>query len=135
MPAPHEMEAALTLLPHPAYIQTGGESAMDPRAESPFATSAFKADPYSFYQELRTQAPVALSQLPDGTAVYVVSRYEDVLAGLKDERLIKNIHNARPDSNTGIARLMNDASMLKADPPHHTRLRALAHAAFTPKFV
>jgi cytochrome P450 len=108
---------------------------MDLRAESPFATAAFKANPYSFYQELRTHAPVTQTQLPDGTVVYVVSRYEDVLAGLKDERLIKNIHNARPDANAGIARMMNDASMLKADPPQHTRLRALAHAAFTPKFV
>jgi cytochrome P450 len=108
---------------------------MDPRAESPLSTSAFRANPYSLYQELRTQAPVAQTQLPDGTEVYVVSRYEDVLAGLKDERLIKNIHNARPDANAGIARMMNDASMLKADPPQHTRLRALAHAAFTPRFV
>jgi cytochrome P450 len=79
--------------------------------------------------------PIAKTRLPDGTEIYVVSRYADVLAGLKDERLIKNIKNARPDAKAGLARVMNDASMLKSDPPQHTRLRALAHAAFTPKFV
>jgi cytochrome P450 len=108
---------------------------MDPRTESPFATSAYKANPYPFFQTLRDRAPIAKTQLPDGTAVYLVSRYADVVAGLKDERLIKNIHNARPESNAGMTRMINDASMLKADPPQHTRLRALAHAAFTPRFV
>jgi cytochrome P450 len=108
---------------------------MDTRDNSPFVTSSFKADPYPFYQELRTEAPVARTRLPDGTEVYVVSRYEDVLAGLKDERLIKNIHNARPDPNGEMSRMISDTSMLKSDPPEHTRLRALAHAAFTPKFI
>jgi cytochrome P450 len=108
---------------------------METRDESPFATPAFKANPYPFYQELRTQEPIAKTSLPDGTEVYVVSRYEDVQDGLKDERLIKNIHNARADPNAGVTRIMNDTSMLKSDPPQHTRLRALAHAAFTPKFV
>jgi cytochrome P450 len=108
---------------------------MDTRDLSPFTTPAFKANPYAFYQELRTREPVAQTYLPDGTEVYVVSRYEDVQAGLKDERLIKNIHNARSDPGAGVTRIMNDTSMLKSDPPQHTRLRALAHAAFTPKFV
>jgi cytochrome P450 len=67
--------------------------------------------------------------------VYVVSRFEDVLAGLKDERLIKNIHNARPEPTPEMARMLSDTNMLKSDPPQHTRLRALAHAAFTPKLV
>ena len=108
---------------------------MDTHDVGPFATPSYRANPYHYYQELRVQAPIASTQLPDGTEVYVVSRYEDVLAGLKDERLIKNIHNARPDSNPEMARMISDTSMLKADPPQHTRLRALAHAAFTPRFV
>ena len=108
---------------------------MDTRDESPLAAPSFKADPYPYYQELRAQAPIAKTRLPDGTEVYLVSRYEDVQAWLKDERLIKNIYNVRPDSNAGMARMLSDTSMLKSDPPQHTRLRALAHAAFTPKFV
>jgi cytochrome P450 len=101
----------------------------------PFASPAFKADPYRFYAQLRRQAPVYPTQLPDGTAVYVITRYDDVQASLKDPRLVKNIGNARPDAVDGIAQRISNASMLKADPPQHTRLRALAHAAFTPKFV
>ena len=108
---------------------------MDTHDESPFATASYKANPYHYYQELRAEASIAKTRLPDGTEVYVISRYQDVEAGLKDERLIKNIYNARPNPSLGMARMISDTSMLKADPPQHTRLRALAHAAFTPKFV
>lgn len=102
---------------------------------NPFSDPAFKADPYPFYAEFRGQAPVYPTHLPDGTPVYLISRYEDVLAGLKDARLIKNISNARPEGTIGMRHILNNLNMLWADPPEHTRLRALAHAAFTPKFV
>jgi cytochrome P450 len=61
-----------------------------------------------------------------------------VLASLKDDRLVKNIRNARPTGvmgKLGLELNLNNTNMLRSDPPEHTRLRALAHAAFTPKFI
>lgn len=100
-----------------------------------FADPQFKADPYPLFAQMREQAPVQKARLPNGVEVYAITRFEDVRAGLKDPRLVKNIHNARPGEATEMARVMNNATMLRADPPEHTRLRALAHEAFTPKFV
>jgi cytochrome P450 len=100
---------------------------------SPFATPDYAADPYLFYDQLRTDAPVFKTTMPNGAEVYVVSRYVDVMAGLKDSRLIKNAFTAR--SVTPSDQPMSTGMMLKADPPEHTRLRALIHEAFKPKFV
>src|SRR5215472_13102414 len=103
-----------------------------------FADPTFKANPYVFYAQARQEGPVRPAKLPNGVTVYLVTRYDDVVAGLKDPRLIKNIHNARKPgllARLGFASMTNNANMLRADPPEHTRLRALAHAAFTPKYI
>jgi cytochrome P450 len=114
------------------------ESGMAKKQQGPFTDPNYKRDPYAVYAQMRAQAPAVQAVLPSGIPVYVVTRYADVLAGLKDERLVKNIHNARPRdvfSRLGLRPNLNNTNMLRADPPEHTRLRALAHAAFTPKFV
>jgi len=98
-----------------------------------FAQTHYRSDPYSTLAQLRPESPVYQTHLPDGSKVYFVTRYEDVQAGLKDGRLIKNIAGAR--EGVGENNPMYGSSMLKTDPPEHTRLRALAHEAFTPKFV
>jgi cytochrome P450 len=111
---------------------------MSKKPQSPLAGQTYKSDPYAVYARMRGETPVTQTVLPNGVAVYLVTRYADVLAGLKDERLIKNIHNARPPgllARLGVVPNLNNTNMLRADPPEHTRLRALAHAAFTPKFV
>jgi len=110
---------------------------MKKTSPSPFATAEYKANPYAFYEELRRDRPVYKTLLPNGTEVYVVSRYEDVLAGLKDSRLIKDISKVRGKSfweMIGIGR-MRGKNMLRADPPEHGRLRSLANEAFKPKYV
>jgi cytochrome P450 len=103
-----------------------------------FSDPSFKADPYPFYARLRDNTPVHKTLLPNGVEVYLVTRYEDVQAGLKNSRLVKNIYNARRMgmlAKLGFGALMSNSNMLRADPPEHTRLRALAHEAFTPKYV
>jgi cytochrome P450 len=110
---------------------------MKKTSPSPFATPEYKANPYAFYEELRRDMPVYKTLLPNGTEVWVVSRYEDVLAGLKDSRLIKDISKVRGKSfleMIGIGR-MRGKNMLRADPPEHGRLRSLANEAFKPKYV
>src|SRR5689334_14577910 len=104
----------------------------------PFGNTHYKRDPYAVYAQMRAEAPVRPAVLPNGVKVFLVTRYADVLASLKDDRLVKNIRNARPKGvmgKLGLELNLNNTNMLRSDPPEHTRLRALAHAAFTPKFV
>ncbi len=100
---------------------------------SPFSTPDYTADPYPYYAGLRADSPVVETTLPDGLPVYVITRYADVLAALKDARLVKNVGNARPEMKH--VKGIQNQTLLKADPPEHARLRALAQEAFKPKYV
>jgi len=110
---------------------------MKRKTASPFAAPSYKANPYALYERLRTESPAHKIFLPNGTEVWVVTRYEDVVTGLKDSRLVKNISNARGKSlleRLGFSGIRNK-NMLRADPPAHTRLRSLANEAFKPKYI
>ena len=45
---------------------------------------AFKADPYPFYARLRAEAPVCPLALADKRSAWLVTRYDDVVALLKE---------------------------------------------------
>ncbi|MBV9600594.1 MAG: cytochrome P450 [Chloroflexi bacterium] len=105
-----------------------------------FSDPRYRADPYGVLAEVRRERPAYLTRLPSGEQVFLVTRFADVEAGLKDARLVKNISNARERRPGMLARLgflknFGNTNMLRADPPEHTRLRALAHQAFTPRLV
>ncbi|HVM40354.1 MAG TPA: cytochrome P450 [Acidimicrobiia bacterium] len=71
-------------------------------------------------------------------ATFVLTRYADVLAVLRDSRFSANPAHAtlRPaDAVSAPARSAGSALMLFMDPPDHTRLRRLVSKAFTPKAV
>src|ERR687897_43345 len=101
----------------------------------------FKADPYPTYARLRSSAPVHRATLPDGRGVWLITRYEDVLAVLKDERFVKNWRSAlTPEQRAEIPTIPEvmkplSQNMLDTDPPDHERLRALVSRAFTPRLV
>jgi pimeloyl-[acyl-carrier protein] synthase len=92
----------------------------------------FLADPYPTYHRLRTEDPVHQSPL----GFWVLTRYEDVSAVLRDPRFIKEPLAALVAARFGVdvPRGMG-LSMLDRDPPDHTRLRALVSKAFTPRVV
>lgn len=96
------------------------------------ASPKFKADPYPFYARLRAEAPVYRSRM-GFWRVCLVSRYDDVLTVLKDERFAKDI--SRKIWWTPRPVKPFNRHMLNADPPDHTRLRALVSKAFTPRLV
>ena len=50
----------------------------------------FKADPFSFLARLRASDPVYRTALPDKTPVWLLARYDDVTALLRDEQFTKN---------------------------------------------
>ena len=54
------------------------------------ASPEFKANPFPFYARLRSEAPVYRTILPDKQSAWLITRYEDVLAVLKDERFCKD---------------------------------------------
>src|SRR5262249_49743203 len=113
---------------------------MATRTDAVFADPRYRADPYAVFAEVRREQPAFRTRMPNGDVVFLVTRYADVEAALKDARLVKNIANARDRrpgllARLGFARYFSNANMLRSDPPEHTRLRALAHQAFTPKLV
>ena len=110
---------------------------MTKEAESPFTEAAYRANPYAVYEQLRNETPVYKTVLPNGVELFLVTRYADVQAGLKDPRLVKNVHNTRPQGLLGKLGLdsLNNSNVLRADPPDHTRLRNLANTAFKPKYI
>jgi cytochrome P450 PksS len=107
------------------------------------ASPEFKADPYPFYARLREEAPVfpVTVRVPDRRRAWLITRYDDVVAALKDSRLVKdrrnvvtNGHRARESWMPGFLRPL-ERNMLDLDEPDHTRLRTLVHHGFTPRLV
>jgi cytochrome P450 PksS len=97
----------------------------------------FKADPFPFYAALRAEKPVFRVRM-GRIEGYLVTRYDDVLAVLKDKRFSKDLYrieNAEQLSKRPwrprFARAL-ETNMLDQDDPNHARLRTLVHRAFTP---
>lgn len=101
----------------------------------------FKANPFTFLAQLRTSQPVYQTTLPDKTPVWLITRYADVTALLKDERFVKNRRTAMTPEQLRkmpwVPPMFRplERNMLDLDAPDHTRLRALVHKAFTPSLI
>jgi cytochrome P450 len=101
----------------------------------------FVADPYPAYAELRERSPVVFDEATDH---YLVSRYEDVNALLRDRRMGRTYLHVATHAEMGHAEppgwhapfwnLIN-AGILDMEPPDHTRVRRLVSKAFTPRYV
>lgn len=96
----------------------------------------FIRDPYPYYARLRTEDPVHWS---DVDQAWFVSRYDDVLSGVRDSRLSARRMSALlrradlpPEHHDLIAR-HSAAQMISADGAEHARMRGLANSAFTPR--
>jgi cytochrome P450 len=73
-----------------------------------------------------------------GAYPWLVTRYADCMALLKDERFTKDaskLERKRPPTETETAAMSINHHMLTVDPPDHTRLRGLVHKAFTPRMI
>jgi len=91
----------------------------------------FVADPYPMYARLRSEDPVHHS----AAGFWVLTRYDDVVAALRDPRLAKEALAAFVAARFGQPVPAMGLSMLDRDPPDHTRLRGLVSKAFTPRVV
>src|SRR5262245_10673137 len=97
----------------------------------------FNDDPYVVYKQLREKDPLHHSRLLGGS---LVTRYRDIETILRDPRFEAD-DRKRPDYMKNIERGMKNGiledeeeglggSMLRMDPPDHTRLRSLVSRAF-----
>lgn len=106
----------------------------------------FQLNPYAVYAQLREHAPITPIERPYGHLRfpgqnYFVSRYEDVVAVLKDSRFSNERYKV-----TGAGDLASQwwvpnlfrailHSMVMVDDPDHARLRNLVHKGFTPHMI
>jgi len=116
-------------------LDRGAAPAFDPWS------AEFVAWPYDVYAQLRQESPVWFFER---TGQYMVSRYVDVNALLRDRRLGRTYlhvasheemgHPPDPQHLAPFWKLIRDG-MLDREPPDHTRLRRLVSKAFTPRMV
>ncbi|MEZ0067871.1 cytochrome P450 [Streptacidiphilus sp. MAP12-20] len=114
---------------------TSGAAAFDPWSPT------FVAHPYDAYARLRAEAPVSWYE-PSGQ--WLVSRYEDVNALLRDRRLGRTyLHRftheefgrQAPPPEHEPFHVLNGNGLLDLEAPDHTRIRRLVGKAFTPRMV
>ena len=101
----------------------------------------FHANPYPYYAMLQEKAPIFFHETVGG---WCLTRYEDVLATLKDARFGRDIFTVMtreemgwPETPEHLRPLdeMRKAWILDKNPPQHTHLRTLVHKAFTPRII
>lgn len=102
---------------------------------------SFVADPYPVYERLRSEAPLHYDAATDH---WLVSRYDDVNALLRDRRLGRTYRHVAtddemsrpspPDAHAPFWHLI-EHGILDMEPPDHTRVRRLVSKAFTPRMV
>lgn len=105
---------------------------------------AVREDPYPTYAWLRRDHPVAWATTPASgfLGFWFVSRYQDVFAGLRDNRFGREI--ARhfpadafppvPDADKPLYTMISNWMLFK-DPPDHARLRKIAAPVFAARSV
>ncbi|AJH74150.1 cytochrome P450 family protein [Bacillus cereus ATCC 4342] len=104
------------------------------------ASAQFKEDAYEIYKESRKMQPILFVNKTELGAEWLITRYEDALPLLKDNRLKKDPANVFSQDTLNVFLTVDNSDyltthMLNSDPPNHNRLRSLVQKAFTPKMV
>lgn len=110
---------------------------LDPVA---ITSPSFRANPFPTFKRWRDTRPVVPVRA-FGERAWIITRYDDVLDSLTDERLVKDRRNAQDPNKKQREMWMPgfikplQRSMIDADIPDHTRLRSLVHQAFMPHLI
>ncbi|AFZ19572.1 cytochrome P450 family protein [Allocoleopsis franciscana] len=101
---------------------------------------SFRANPFPTFRRWRDTRPVVPVRA-FGERAWIITRYDDVLAALTDERLVKDRRNAQDPNKKqrgmwtpGFVKPLQ-RNMIDSDAPDHTRLRSLVHQAFMPRLI
>jgi len=87
--------------------------------------------PHAAFRRMRDAEPVAWVA-EDGSGLWAVTRYEDVVEVSRDYKRFTASRGIRIEE-MGTDELEARRSMMEFDPPEHTRLRRLVQPGFTPK--
>jgi cytochrome P450 len=114
-------------------------------SQEPLLDPAVQANPFGYYDQLRIHQPVL--RMP-GTGFYVLTRYEDLRAVLRDPETFSNtldLEELSGDQARRLGALFHDRvaeqgwphvpTLHQSDPPEHTRYRRLLNKVFTPSRV
>ncbi len=114
----------------------------DPDLDACLVSPEIMLDPYPIYRRLREEAPIFWSQKWNA---WVLSRYDDVAASLRDKENLSNenrqallFSELTESERQDLARLQHyfaQKDVIGSDPPDHTRMRGLVQKAFTPKVI
>ncbi|QWH06712.1 cytochrome P450 family protein [Bacillus mycoides] len=104
------------------------------------ASAQFKEDAYEIYKESRKVQPILFVNQIEIGKEWLITRYEDALPLLKDNRLKKDQANVFPQDTKNMHLSVDNSDhltthMLNSDLPNHSRLRSLVQKAFTPKMI
>lgn len=100
-------------------------------SQTEFFSREFTQNPYPVYEKLRQNDPIHRVLFPHGDFGWIITRYEDAVEVLKDNRFSKDvIKRYGPDQDNIFVH-----NMLFSDPPDHRRLRGLVQKAFTPRLI
>ncbi len=120
-----------------------------------FVDPGFKPQAYPIYDHLRTTQPVSSMPLQDGSTMWFLTRYDDVVAVLRDHARFSNdpttifppevleqryaaLHtHLTPEQFAAVIEVDDSIgrNLLGVDPPDHIRLRSLVSKGFTPRYV
>lgn len=113
-----------------------------PELDELLISSAIMEDPYPIYSRLRVEAPVFWS---DNWQAWVLSRYDDVAASLRDRENLSNenrqsllfsdLTDEQREQLSPLRHYFSQKDVIGSDPPDHTRMRSLVQKTFTPKMV
>src|SRR5882724_10378829 len=112
----------------------------------PIASPHFKANPYPFFAQIRAADPVHQVTLPGNQTAWLITRYTDADAVLRDQRFVKDARQVLSPENlpqqhsggqepVGSELTSTNRHLLTLDPPDHTRLRTLVSLSFTPRLI
>lgn len=92
-------------------------------------------DPYRAMGRLREDGPVHQVTTPDGSTLWLVTRYQEARDAFADPRLSLDKRNSSGGyAGFGLPGAL-DRNLLNMDPPDHTRIRRLVGQAFTARRV
>ncbi|MEH1874268.1 cytochrome P450 family protein [Nostoc sp.] len=104
------------------------------------SSPSFRANPFPTFKRWRDSRSIVPVQA-FGERAWIITRYDEVLAALADERLVKDRSNAQDPNKKqqkmwipGFLKPLK-SNMLDSDIPDHTRLRSLVHQAFMPRLI
>ena len=108
-----------------------------------FRVRRFNADPFSIFARLRNEQAVirVASHYQGERSLWFVTRYAEAVAILKDSHVVVDLDSIDPATKGvngpghPVSPLLIEQTMIRKDGMDHTRLRAIASNAFTPRFI